>query len=281
MQHIKSTLTVLALAGTVGVAVLYRAEAIQARNQLLAVTGELNRLRGTPKARIRPEPAPAIGEPEARPTAEPDSTDPEGLLAQIQELELVLQKQDSAIAAQTAAATAPSGTGPLPPRPQDWMEDLKKSDPARYEELIRRREQARQEAQVAFAERTDFFLNRAESSRSEEDRQTYRQIAQIVDSTWQMMELLRTDLPGDQRREMMSAVRDNLRTLQPMLTAERNREWQRLSLEMGGTDSDAKALSDRINQVLRVTSTHNLFRNRPGEGGGHSRIPRDASRSDR
>lgn len=262
---------VLLLTAAIGVAVLYRAEAARSSARLADALREIERLRAAPAmGSERPTPTdPAAGTVQASPSAA--RMDPEALLAQLQEFERLMQESEPGptVAPQNGSASAGSGT--VTQSPRNWMEDLKKTDPARYEEMVRQREQARQEMLAARAEQSDFFLNRAEESQAAEEQAHYQQIAQLLDSTWQMMEMLRANLPEEQRREMRTAIRDNLRTLSPLLAAERNKEWRRLGQELGATEAESKVIADRINQVLRVTNARDLLRHRSGGGGSGSR----------
>jgi hypothetical protein len=269
MKHWKLVPVFLILSVAVGAAVLYRAEALRSRVRLADARREIDRLRAAPPTSPVPE-APASGMAGGAPSANP--SDPDLLLAQLQELEQLLQEQEAARpAGLPQAGTEPPGPGAAPQSPRNWMEELKKTDPARYEEIVRRREQARQEMQAAHAEQSSFFLQRAEEARAAEEQAHYQQIAEILDGTWQMMELLRSELPAEQRRELRNSIRDNLRTLTPLLDTERNKEWRRLSLELGATEAEAQVVAARINQVLRVTNARNLLRHGPGGGGSGSR----------
>lgn len=252
------------LAAALGAAAVYRAEANRSEARLAEALREIARLRAPAPA--SPEPADS-GAPARDAALAPPSdgtSDPDILLGQIRELEQLLQEPEAATDSHSQGAGESAAPTATPQNPGNWMEDLRRTDPARYEEVVRRREQARQELLAARAEQSDFFRQRAEEAPAEDEQTHYRQMAQILDSTWQMMEMLRTELPAEQRRELQGAIRDNLRTLSPMLAAERNKEWRRLGLELGASPAESQAVADRINQVLRVTNTRYLLRQRGG-----------------
>lgn len=179
--------------------------------------------------------------------------------ARLRQLETTLQNKEAFIAAlQQAASNRPAETAPRPTRA--WLDDLRQSDPRQYAAILQRRELARQETQLAFAEKADFFRARDPSAFSEEERAEYEEVAQLLDETWLLAERLRAAPPAEERRAVWQALRDNLRDLEPVLEAERSKTWYNLGRQLGYADDDAVAFAEYLNRIVELTSMQAVYR---------------------
>ena len=146
---------------------------------------------------------------------------------------------------------------------QDWLEDLKKTDPRQYEDIMARRQAADEQLRAARAGQIAYFAGVDTSTMTEPEREDYAQIVRLLTETWQLSQLLRADLTPDQREPIRNALREDMAALQPLLESERNREWYSIGLQLGYDDGDAHVFTDFLNRVLDMTSLR-----RPGAGAG-------------
>jgi hypothetical protein len=153
--------------------------------------------------------------------------------------------------------------------PTNWMEQLKKDDPKRYEEMVKAREEARQKVNRSFAEKADYLLKRDKSKLSEEEQAQHEQMVSLLNDTWLMAEKLRTDnLPREERFEAMRTMRDNMRTLEPMMDKERDRALYDVGKQVGYTDKAAQDFVQYMNDLIEVTSMRDIYQNMRRGGGG-------------
>lgn len=192
------------------------------------------------------------------------------LQARIVNLERALEEKEAIIASLRQAATnrvsEPFRRGP-PEMASAWNRGT--NDAAFRLEIEKRREEVRQRIESAFASKATFLLNRDTSQLNEEDRKEYDLLVTLLDETWQMATQMQSDLPVDQRRELMHTLRDNLRTLDPLLMAERNREFHDIAVSLGYNETEAAQFTSYLTNIIEVTAVNSLFPQfRGGRGGG-------------
>jgi hypothetical protein len=144
-------------------------------------------------------------------------------------------------------------------RGSDWMENLRTNDPTRYEEVQQRRQEMQKSAENAWSQTTDYFMNRDTSSMGEQDMQEYNQMMTLLGEIWTLRQQLQSDLPRDDRRQVMSTVRSNIVALTPLLDNERNREFYDLAVNMGQSASDAVTFVRYADQITSNTSLRAIF----------------------
>lgn len=206
----------------------------------------------------------------------------DALQEQIADLEARLREKDGLIAAFRAAQTnEPWREHRAWPDRRARLDELRQSDPKQYEEIMARREEARQRLQQSFAEKAHHFLDRDTSDMSEEERAEYNTMLKLLDDTWRLAERLRTDLPPEERRPVMRNLRENMEVLVPLLDTERDREFRRLAKDFGFADDEAAQFVDYMNNIVEVTSMRSVFDSmRPGRpGGSRGRTGAPANRS--
>lgn len=282
MNHRLLTVTLAAASvASLSLALYYGARSASYRERWAQADAALQQ-----RERLKQPPAPAptpdlAKESDAAPISAAVAPDEEGFKAQIRDLQQSLQEKDALIVS-LREAIATTNRPPRPERawrdPNAWLEELKKDDPARYEQMVQEREEARQRVQSSFAEKAAHFINRDTSHMAEEEQKQYQFMLQLLDQTWRLSEQMRVDLPRDQRREIAHALRDNMNTLEPLLTDERQREFYALGRQLGYSGNDATQFVQYVNQIIEVTSLQNIFRSmRPGgfgAGGGPEGAPR-------
>ena len=162
---------------------------------------------------------------------------------------------------------------------QERMEAWRQENPERYAEMIRRRDEMRQQVSTAFAQKSEHLLDQAGAEMSSAERSEYNTLVKLLDETWQISEQLQSDLPAENRREASRTLRDNLRAIEPLLVNERNRELYRLGRSLGYSNTDAQLFVHQLNAIYETTSMRNLFPSgRARSGAGEGRRERPAQR---
>jgi len=246
-------------------ALYYRHQAEQFRRECDAAVAELGRTR---VAAAKPSPAPAVFKMEFEPSPSGVSTN-----AAEDEMARTHRPQPERHASRTnrpAPVVVSVPERPADPeRPRrrggDWMENLKATDPQRYEEMQQRRKEMQQYIQDAYNQKTNYFMNRETSTMSDAEFEEYTTMVTLLGQTWELSQRIQSDLPREERWEVMSAVRSNLVVLAPLLDNERNREYYDLAVGMGHSEEEASAFVEYVNQITSNTSLRVIL---PGIGRG-------------
>ncbi|MCP5487619.1 MAG: hypothetical protein H7A43_03135 [Verrucomicrobia bacterium] len=255
------------IGATTGLALHYRQVAIGLEQDL----AELRQVREAP-AIISPSPkaagpAPVVSGETVNPAA--GSNQWEALKEENRKLAETLRARDEQLAWLRQAST-PALTNQLDRRDRgNWLEDLKQSDPERYEEIVQAREAARQRVEDAFARKAAHFLNRDLSGWSDEEIAAYNGMLSLLDQTWQLADRMRADdLPREERQDLRRALMGNLRELTPWLEQERDHEFYQIAVQIGYSEAAASLFVDYLNNLIDVTSMGSIWRGmRPGGGG--------------
>src|ERR1035437_3357371 len=179
----------------------------------------------------------------------------------IRQLEANLQNKDALILSlQQAATNQPADPSRRLRHQQSWLDELKQSNPQRYAAFTNRREQVQQAVQMSVAEKAAYFSDLDPSTLSEEDLANYQVTAQLLDETWRLTELLRTDLSADDRRTAMQALHQDRHDLGPLLESARSKEFINLGLQLGYNGDDAQAFGEYIGKVIDLTSIQSIYR---------------------
>lgn len=152
-----------------------------------------------------------------------------------------------------------------------WLENLQANDPEAYQEMMQRREEARQAARYELAKRAAHFLFREDDMATDEEVEEHQRMMALLQQSIELTERMDVHLPDDERRELTRAIRSNMRDLAPLLENERDRELYRIGKDIGYSDDDAAAFALYIRDVIDLTSVRSIFRNTMrgfgGEGG--------------
>ena len=260
---------VAGIAAASTLAVHYRSQGEIYRQRCEAAEAALRQTPAPPPPAVKTETVVVrVKEPEAAPTPAPVvvANDDTSLLKEhVRQLQVELAEKDAQVAALRQATNRPSF------RSQDRrdrgfsMETLKETDPKAYEEMEKRRQEMQQAVQTAFARKSEYLNKQDTSTMAEDEKAQHDQMVQLLDETSKLTAMVQTTLPPDERREAMRAIRDNLTALEPLLTAQRNRDFYKLGLTAGYKEDQAADFVNYLNDVIETTTTRNLF---PGFRGG-------------
>lgn len=209
-------------------------------------------------------------------------------------LESQLAEKDRLIAAlRKPDETPPEPTGMPPPGPPPgedrrpgrdrgaWLEEIKQTDPRRYEEIQARRQEARERRQRSIAEQATYFLNRDVAKMDENEIAEYKRMLGLLDETWRLSEQMQAELSPEERHDLMRTMRDNMQELTPLMETERDRTFYEIGRDFGYTESEAQDFAEYLNGIIEVTSMRTLFggmrggdRVGPPDGGGVPGAPR-------
>jgi len=190
----------------------------------------------------------------------------------VAELEAIIVAKDGVIQMLGQQATKATPAAFVPPGERDRLESVKETDPERYKEMQERREEGRRHMRDSLARTSAHVLERDTSEMTETEREEYGLMVQLLEETWQLAEQMETDLPREQRREIRHALRDNMRELDPLLQAERDRVFREVGAAVGYPEDEAGAFADYLNEVVDMTSL-NWLRRAGGPGGPPPRGP--------
>ena len=272
-MRIALAVCVILLLGAAVLAVQATAKAARLGREAAAAQAEAAALR-------QQRPAPA----EASPDSSAAGEDAEAWRARATRLQEQLAEKDRLIAAlrQAAeAAPAPADMPPPGPPPAEerrpgrdrgaWLEEIKQTDPQRYEEIQARRQEARERRQRSLAEQANYFLDRDTAKMDEAARAEYERMLGLLDETWRLSEQMQSDLSWEERRPLMRTLRENMDELAPLMEAERDRTFFEIGQDFGYTESEARDFAEYLNGIIEVTSMRTLFggmHGGPGGGGG-------------
>lgn len=253
--------------------------AIRANRRVQSLAGELAQAQQrvvrasstNPAPSLAPAAMPAVTKPEAPAIAVPETNAISALREQVRLLESRLWEKDVLIASLQAAASNQTPTARQGPRDRnDWLENLKNADPERYKEIQARREESRQRVQQSFAKKAAHFLNHDTSTMTKDEVREYEQMLSVLNETWELAEQLRSELPREERHALISTLRENVRTLTPLLEQEREREFYKLGQEFGYSPEESQQFVEYLNNIMDVTSMRPVFEamGRGGMGGG-------------
>lgn len=183
-----------------------------------------------------------------------------------------LQEKETLIARLTSRTNGTFRTGggfPSPAEQQARMEEMKKTDPKHYEELMARREEFRQNIQNAFSQKAAALLDRDTSNLDEKEKAQYENMLSLMDETWKLTEKMTSpDTSAEERREIRHTLEETTTELRPLLEDERNQRFVELGLTSGYTAEEAETFAKYIDETIQATSM-------PGGGGrGGGRPPR-------
>jgi hypothetical protein len=198
------------------------------------------------------------------------------LRSRVRELEAQLEERPVAMTASTRPTPPGENDQPRPERrdPNQWLEDLRQTDPQRYEEIQARRAAMQQTIQENFARRAAYLLERDTSRLSEDEAKEHQLMVSLLTETWQMVDQIQQDgLSREERWELAGAMRQNVSTLVPLLDNERNRALRDLGQDMGYAPEEAQNFAEYVDEIYELTSPGPLFRStgRGGRGGGPPR----------
>ena len=171
-------------------------------------------------------------------------------------------------------------------RGSEWLEELKTSDPERYEAIQKWRQDIQANMQNAWAQKTNYFTNRDTSKMTEAEFEEYSLMVKLMNETWTLGQKMQAGVQPEERYQVMFTIHSNMVALGPLLENERDREFRDLAIGMGQTENQAMEFVGYANQILSNTSVRSIFPGGVhghgfggGPGGGFFRVP-GSSRTD-
>ncbi len=250
-------LVVAVIATTTTLAVHYRNLSEHYRLQAARAAAELAERHATipapgrEMAAVVVAPAPAAGVP---------PTEDAGLRDRIRLLEAQVAEKDTFIAALRDRGTNRPPDRSLGRRDRfGGPESMRTNNPAMFAEFEKRRQEAQQRMQDAFARKAEYLLKKDVSKLSEGEKARHDELVKLLDETWKLTQQMQGDLPWEDRREAMRSMRENMMALEPMLLAERNKEFESLGISLGYNQADAANFSAYLADVIDLTSVQSLF----------------------
>ena len=168
-----------------------------------------------------------------------------------------------------AASTNPPAEERRPGRDRGaWLEEIKQTDPQRYEEIQARRQEARQRRQRSIAEQANYFLDRDTSKMDEDEAAEYKRMLGLLDETWRLSEQMQANLAPEERHDLMRTMHENVDELTPLMEAERDRTFYEIGRDFGYTEDEAQDFVEYLNGIIEVTSMRTIFGGMHGGPGG-------------
>ena len=166
------------------------------------------------------------------------------------------------------AGSAPSAGSVEPQTGRgNWMEELRQNDTERYEQVMQQRAAARQRVQDFFARQSAHFLSQDRSSMSAGDQARHDQMLGLLAETWNAVNVMQDDeATREQRQAAAGELRDRVRSLQPMLREQRDRELHQLGRQMGYNESEAADFVEYIYDLIDITSVQSMWRGQRRRG---------------
>ncbi len=179
----------------------------------------------------------------------------------------------AALRAQLAALQArPAEPAERGQRQRESLEErlakLKEGDPEAYAEMLKRREERQERQQQmrnSLAERTTNFMDMETSYMSEEELANHEQLLNNMAAIWELTAQFEN---SDERpdRETMRELSEIVRETQPLLEAARTSMFTQMGADMGYEAEDALEFASYIEEIISATTLQP-----PGRGGGGGR----------
>lgn len=255
------SLLVSALLISSGSAVYYRTKALDYETRWSEAMRQLETALRTPK-QFR-----AVKKPIDSAVAVPEH--PEDLNGEILTLRAELEEKNALIGrltARTNSTVSVFGFASTAEK-QSLLEEMKKTDPEKYTELMARREESRQNIQNAFAQKAVTLLNRDTSNLDKEQLAQYKTMLNLMNETWQLTEKITApETPREERQEIRQLLTEKTKELRPLLQNERDSRFIELGLASGYTAEEAESFAKYIDDTIQATTI-------PGGGSRGGRRP--------
>ena len=135
----------------------------------------------------------------------------------------------------------------------DRMARMKEEEPERYAEMIKQREERRQQMRYDIAERTASFMGLNTEFMSESELENHKQLVDKMSAIWALSEKFQ-DPEYNPDRETMRQLFELTREARPLMDAERTVMFKQLGNELGMSSAEAEDLSAYIEQIIDTTT---------------------------
>ena len=167
-----------------------------------------------------------------------------------------------------SAAANPEPAAKASPRREGFAEHMarmKKENPERYAEWVKRRSEFHETMKYNLAERTATFMDLDTSRMSDEERASHDQLVNRMGKIWELMEQMGN--PEEMNREAMHEMFRTVQEVAPLLEQERSTMLRILGEDLGYTGQDAQVFADHVDDIISATSMGMP----PGMGRGRGR----------
>lgn len=148
---------------------------------------------------------------------------------------------------------------PRPPRgggPREWLENMKKSDPARYTQMTNRFAQFRRRRLERQQRNLDFLASVDTSHMSASAKKTHAALQEAIARREEIEEKLhQEDLSDAERRALFEQMRESEHELRNLRHAERNNLFEATANALGFEGDDAKEIVGTIKEVIESTES--------------------------
>ncbi len=185
----------------------------------------------------------------------------DALQAELAKLRRELEEKEAALA---EARRRPDGRSS---RTNFWqrMENLKETDPERYAEMQKRREEFQTHVQDRFADQSSFLLNLDASTMSAESAKNHEQLIALLAENWDLFNKMQ-DPNTEDRRALVERMREIRGSMDDMLRIEREMVLQNYGAHMGCSNAEAKEFSETIQYIFDMTSARGMLPRGPRSG---------------
>jgi len=204
-----------------------------------------------------------------------ESASVKALRKRIAELEKLLAEKGRASEAAISNAVAEAVKN-APPfgrphgNPREWMENLKKTDPARFAQMTNRFAQWRQRRAERARNTIDFLSSVDTSNMSAGAKKTHDELQDLIAKREELEEQMhQEDLTEDQRHRLMEQMRETDRAVRKLKGEERTNLIEETARNLGFEGDAVKEISATLQEVIEATdSGRGGFGPPPGGGPG-------------
>jgi len=195
------------------------------------------------------------------------------LRKRIAELEKLLAAKDvtSETAISNAVAEAVKNAPPGRPRgnPREWMENLKKTDPARFTQMTNRFAQWRRNRSERARNTMDFLSSIDTSRMSAGAKKTHDELQELLAKREEIEEQLHQEgLSDAQRDQLMRELRETHHELNRLNQAERTNLIEETARSLGFEGEAVQEISETLQEVIEATGGNGPGGFGPPPGGG-------------
>lgn len=148
--------------------------------------------------------------------------------------------------------------GRLFPNPREWMEEIRKTDPARYTQMTNRMAQWRQRRAAQARSKIDYLSSVDTSRMSAGAKKTHDELQELIARREEIEEQLHQDgITDEQRQQLFEKMFEMDREMRRLNGQERNNLFVEMARELGYADAEAREISQTVQDVIEAT------------GGGH------------
>lgn len=197
-----------------------------------------------------------------------DEASVRALRKRVKELEELLAARDLQSEVAISNAVAAAAKAP-PPRfnPREMMENIRKTDPARYTQMTNRIEQWRLRREARTRSTMEFLSSIDTSQMSKDVRKVHDDLLALIERRAELEAQIHGEgTTDDERWQLIRELGSTHRELQKLNAAERYNLLGETAKALGFEGEDAKEVVDAVQEVIRATDS-----GWGGHGGGRGR----------